>query len=112
MCCTGRRTVSVLLAIAFWAANASAQQPLNWQQVRDKFLAANPGTVMNVAADKPIEVLGNCYMMKRGEYDFKQMIDVAMEDLQNSGYIDQLLDKYEPSRNTFYRVALPYRIVK
>ncbi len=42
MCCTGRRTVSVLLAIAGWAASASAQQPLNWQQVRDKFLAANP----------------------------------------------------------------------
>ena len=41
----------------------------------------------------------------------KQALDVAIEDLQNSGFIDQLLDKYEPSPNTFYRVAQPYRVV-
>ncbi|MFN3650352.1 MAG: substrate-binding periplasmic protein [Armatimonadota bacterium] len=77
-----------------------------------KFLESNPGTVKNVAAEKPIRILGNCYMFKRGEVDFKHMLDVAFEDLLNSGYVDQLLDKYEPEKNTFYRVALPYRVVK
>jgi polar amino acid transport system substrate-binding protein len=77
-----------------------------------KFLQTNPNSIKNIAAEKPIRVLGNCYMFKRGEFEFKHMLDVALEDLQNSGYVDGLLDKYEPAKNTFYRVALPYRIVK
>ena len=42
MCCRGKRTMIVLLAIAGCTSNGSAQQVLSWQQVRDKFLAANP----------------------------------------------------------------------
>ena len=42
MRCTCSRTVTVLLAIAGCTTNGLAQQSLNWQQVRDKFLAANP----------------------------------------------------------------------
>ncbi len=76
------------------------------------FLKSNPGKVKNVAAEQPIRVLGNCYMMKQGEYNLKHMLDVALEDLINSGFVDQELDKYEPAKNTFYRVAKPYRIVK
>jgi hypothetical protein len=40
------------------------------------------------------------------------MLDVAIEDLLNSGYVDKVLDKYEPYPGTFYRVARPYRIEK
>jgi len=75
------------------------------------FLKANPGVITNIAETTPIKTLGNCYMMKPGEPQLKQALDVAIEDLQNSGFIDQLLDKYEPSPNTFYRVAQPYRVV-
>lgn len=77
-----------------------------------QFLKNNPNTVKNIAATKPVRVLGNCYMFKRGQVQFKHMLDVALEDLINSGYVDRLLDKYEPTRNTFYRDALPYRIIK
>ena len=42
MCYRGKRTIIVLLAIAGCTSNGSAQQVLSWQQVRDKFLAANP----------------------------------------------------------------------
>jgi len=77
-----------------------------------KFLESNRGTIKNIASDNPIRTLGNCYMFKKGEPEFKQMLDVALEDLLNSGYVDQLLDKYEPAKNTYYRVAQPYRIVK
>jgi polar amino acid transport system substrate-binding protein len=77
-----------------------------------EFLRNNPNTVKNIAADSPIRVLGNVYMFKRGENDMKRMIDTALEDLLNSGYVDQLIDKYEPVPGTFYRVAKPYRVVK
>jgi len=48
-------------------------------------------------------------MFKRGETEMKQMLDVAIEDLLNSGYVDELLNKYEGTANAFYRVARPYR---
>ena len=76
-----------------------------------EFLKSNPNTVKNIAAKQPIRTLGNCYMFKRGEFDFKQMLDVAIEDLLNSGFVDRVIDKYEPVPNTFYRVARPYRLI-
>lgn len=77
-----------------------------------KFLESNPDTVKNIAAERPIRVLGNCYMFKKGESQLKHMLDVAIEDLQNSEFVDHVIDKYEPAPNTFYRVTLPIRIVK
>jgi len=70
-----------------------------------EYLKSNPGTVKNIAVEKPIRALGNCYMFKKGEFQYKQMLDVAIEDLLNSGFVDDLLKKYEPAPNTFYRVA-------
>ena len=77
-----------------------------------KFLETNPGSVKNVAADQPIRVLGNCYMFKKSEPQLKHMLDVAIEDLQNSGFVDRVIKDYEPFPNTFYRVAQPIRIVE
>ena len=76
-----------------------------------EFLKANPNSITNIAVSAPIKTLGNCYMMKAGEPQLKQALDVAIEDLQNSGFVDAVLDKYEPAPNTFYRVAQPYRVL-
>ena len=73
------------------------------------YLKNNPSKIRNIAESSPIRVLGNVFMMRRNEPQMKQMIDTALEDLLNSGYIDTLLDKYEPAPGLFYRDALPYR---
>lgn len=77
-----------------------------------KYLKSNPDSVKNIAAARPVKILGNCYMFKQGEFQLKHTIDVAVEDLINSGFVDKLLNKYEPYTNTFYRVALPIRVVE
>jgi len=74
-----------------------------------EYLQSNPGAVKNIAAATPIRTLGNCYMMKKNEWQLKQMLDVALEDKLNSGLIDALLEKYEKAPGQFYRDALPYR---
>jgi ABC-type amino acid transport substrate-binding protein len=74
-----------------------------------EFLKSNANTVRNIAAERPIEALGNCYMFKKGEWQMRQMLDVTIEALRNSGYVDRLLEKYEPAKGTFYRVDVPYR---
>ena len=73
------------------------------------YLKNNPGKIRNIAGSRPIRVLGNDFMMKKGEWQFKQMMDVAIEDMQNSGVIDAMLEKYETEPGQFYRVALPFR---
>jgi ABC-type amino acid transport substrate-binding protein len=78
----------------------------------NEYLKSNPGKIKNVAAEKPIRVLGNCYMFKKNEVQLEEMLDVAIEDLQNRGFVDEVLKKYEPMPNTFYRVAEPIRIMK
>jgi len=77
-----------------------------------EFLKNNPDTVKNIGTEKPIRLLGNCYMFKANEFQMKHMLDVAIEDLLNSGFVDKVLDKYEPYPGTFYRVARPYRLEK
>lgn len=75
----------------------------------DQYAKNNPDKeFVNLAATRPIRVLGNVYMFADDEFQMKHMLDVAFEDLLNSGYIDDLLAKYEGG-DTFYKVALPYQ---
>jgi ABC-type amino acid transport substrate-binding protein len=67
----------------------------------------NPNTVRNLAERTPIKVLGNCYMFKANEFQFKQMLDTALEDLINAGFVNELLAKHEGGE-TFYKANLPY----
>lgn len=75
-----------------------------------EYLKANPGSVRNVAAAQPIRVFGNCYMFRRSEPQLQHMLNVAIEDLQNSGFVDQVIARYEPVPGTFYRVSRPFRV--
>jgi len=77
-----------------------------------EYLKNNPGTIKNIAAENPIRLFGNCYMFKMNEFQMKQMLDISIQDLINSGYVEKMMQKYEPSPNLFYRTALPYKSLK
>jgi len=72
------------------------------------FLKNNPGTIKSIA-DKPIEIEPNTMMFKIGEPAFKSMLDTALTELINNGYVDQVLNKYEPKPGVYYRLAPPYK---
>lgn len=76
-----------------------------------EYLKNNPGTIRNIAADAPIRLFGNCYMFRMNEFQMKQMLDIAIQDLINSGYVDKIIQKYEPAPNLFYRTAKPYKSI-
>lgn len=71
------------------------------------FLKSNPGSVERVG--KPIRVFPNCWLFRRGQREFKDMIDTALDQLINSGAEDKIIRKYEPAPNALYRVAIPYQ---
>jgi len=78
----------------------------------DLYAKNNPNKIKNIAADKPIRIFGNCWMIPKGEAQFQQMLNTALTELIYAGEIDKLLAKYAPSNHSFYRSAYPYRSVQ
>ena len=74
-----------------------------------EYLKNNPSTIKNISIESPIRIFGNCYMFRKNEFQMKQMIDIAIQDLINSGYVEKVIKKYEPSPNLFYRPSNPYK---
>ncbi len=73
------------------------------------YVENNPGQIKNIAADQAVKVFANIFMLPAQEYRLQQMINTALEELQNSGFVDRVLSKHEPAPNSYYRVALSYR---
>ncbi len=95
----------VLLNVSTGKADASFEEPA----VAKSFLEHNQGAIEPVKMDKPIRVFPNCWMFKRGQMEFKDMLDTALAQLINSGAVDKTMAKYEKHKGTLYRVALPYQ---
>lgn len=77
--------------------------------VAQLFLKNNPGTVRNLVPDRPVRVFPNCMMLRKGETQFKTMLDTALAELLNTGFVDQLMHKHVPQEGLLYPVAQPYR---
>jgi len=86
-----------------------ADLTLNDPSLAALFLKNNPGTIKNIT-NTPIAIEANTMMFKIGEPAFKSMLDTALTELINTGYVDKVLNKYEPKRGVYYRLALPYQV--
>ena len=73
-----------------------------------KFLESNPGTIINIKPNAPLRVIGNCYMFKRNELEFQNMLNSEINDLLTSGFVERQLEKYEKYPNSQLRIAPPY----
>jgi polar amino acid transport system substrate-binding protein len=74
-----------------------------------KFLESNPNSIKNIVHDgKPLRTFGNCYMFRRDEPAFEHMLNVVLQDLLNSGFVEQLIVKYEKYPHSYSRVTNPY----
>ncbi|MBK5275586.1 MAG: amino acid ABC transporter substrate-binding protein [Desulfuromonadales bacterium] len=71
---------------------------------------SNPGKVKNIAAEHPLKVFPNVFLLPAGDFRLKEMLDTALAEVENSGFVERAIRKYEPAPNTYYRVAPPYRV--
>ena len=76
--------------------------------VANVFLENNPNAKLKKIGNKIVRVDGNSLMFNSGETEFKDMLDVVLREEINSGFIDELLKKYDKFGNSFYPVAPPY----
>lgn len=96
----------VLLNITTGKADVAFVEPA----VAEEFLAKNPNTIKNVAKENPIRAYGNTWVIPKNEEGFKSMLDVAIEELQNNGKIDELIQQYAKYPGSFYSVSKPYNV--
>lgn len=74
----------------------------------NEFMAKNPNKIKKLAPGKPLRVFANCYVIPKGEETFRDLLNVAIEELLNTGFIDYVLKKYNMDKVT-YPPALPFR---
>lgn len=74
-----------------------------------EFVKNNPNSLREPVPGRALCLYPNTYMLYRDQGHFKSMLDNAIMELVNNGFVDRVLDKYEPAKGAFYRRALPYR---
>ncbi len=89
-------------------AHNKADAAINSPELLYQFLNKNPGTLRNLTPDKPINAAANTIMIKPDQYQFKTMLDVTLQGLLNSGFIDAELQKYKSYNPIYLKNALPY----
>jgi ABC-type amino acid transport substrate-binding protein len=98
-------TVQILEDVQHGKADAAINSPELFAQ----FLAKNPGTLRDLTPDHPVKAAPNTIMIKPDQYQFKVMLDTALADLLNSGFIDAELEKYKDYHPAILKVAVPYQ---
>ena len=96
----------LLLSVATGKADIAFVEPIT----AGLFMRNNPNTVEILDADHPLRVYPNCWMLNRGQFEFKSMLDTVLDEVTNSGAMDKILSKYHLAPNMVLRVALPYHV--
>lgn len=72
------------------------------------FLKNNPGILKPLTANRPIRYFGNTIATQKGDQKLVNMLNVAIDEADSAGVIDNLIEKYEEVPNSLLRVAKPY----
>ena len=78
----------------------------------DSFNKNQPGVFKIAQQGKPVSVGAAGFGLPPGDMRFKTLIDTAIQELQNEGEIDRIMDKYDPKGRIFLRPPLPYVLPK
>jgi polar amino acid transport system substrate-binding protein len=74
------------------------------------FIKNNPNSIEAIVTQRPVRIFPNCWMYKRNQGEFKNMVDIVMDELINDGTVNTIVAKYEPAPGTLYRVAPSYQL--
>lgn len=74
-----------------------------------QYMAAHPGKLRNIRENNPLRVYANTIMFAKGNVALKNLFDVAVSELQNSGEINMILKRDSGGSKLFYPVARPYQ---
>jgi polar amino acid transport system substrate-binding protein len=81
----------MLLSVADGKADATFTDTLT----ASDYIKHNPGKLRKVAAQRPIRIFGNTMAVAKNQDALLRMLNYATEELQNSGAIESIVQKYE-----------------
>jgi ABC-type amino acid transport substrate-binding protein len=73
------------------------------------FSKHNLGAVQNITRKKPVRVFPNVFMFNTGEEKFKAMLNTTLDEISNSGDLENIISRNEPYPKDYLRVAVPYQ---
>lgn len=77
-----------------------------------EYLKANPGKIKKIPPGDPVRIYRTVYALKQDEIRLQSMLDTALNELLDSGFVEKILQKYEvQTGQIFYRVNRPYRVL-
>jgi polar amino acid transport system substrate-binding protein len=74
-----------------------------------QFLKSHPGTLRDISSDRPIRIYPYSYMVPKGAYALKGLMDAMLLQIVISGQEDSLITKYDIEPGTIYPLVYPYR---
>ena len=83
---------NLLLEVVNGRADVTFVEPV----VAAQFLDANPDAIRPVADVAPIRVFPNTFLLPEGDYRLAEVVNVALEEVHNSGQVGRLLKRYAP----------------
>jgi polar amino acid transport system substrate-binding protein len=95
----------LLLSVSTGKADATFAEPVFGYD----FIKHNPKSIQNITPNNPLRVFPNVFMFKVGEPEFKAMINTALDEIANSGELENIIEKYEPYPKAYLRCAAPYQ---
>jgi ABC-type amino acid transport substrate-binding protein len=73
------------------------------------FSKSNPGMVKPLAGVKPVRILGDSFAVAKGETKLRDMLNVALTQMNQSGFFHDVLDKWLGEyKGEYYYPAQPY----
>jgi len=97
----------LLLTVIDGKADAAFMEP----HFAFEFMKKNPGKLKAASPGNPVRLSPNVWMIKQEDTVFRRMIDTSLSELQNNGFVEQVLRKHEPFPGAFYRNARPFQVV-
>ena len=82
--------IHLLLAVTTKNADVAFSDPFTGED----FIKNNPGTLKRVPNVGPVRVFGESFAVAKGETKLRDMLNVALTQMQQDGYIHATLDKY------------------
>lgn len=94
----------VLLEVSTGKADVTFVEPA----IANEFLAKNPGSIQEVAGMPPVRVFPNVFMVGKGEAALTSTLNIAIDELYNTGFVEKTVAKYEKRPGELLRRSPAY----
>ncbi|MDD5585923.1 MAG: transporter substrate-binding domain-containing protein [Alphaproteobacteria bacterium] len=95
----------VILAVAEGKADVTFLEDM----IINDYNKHNPDKKLRrVLTDGPVRTFGASFSVAKGEWELRDMLNVALAELQGDGTIESIIRKYEPAPGAILRIARPY----